>query len=89
MHMPRKKTERERENDRMARRAHIERGMRIAVYECNQMLRPYGLRVDVPPDFIPYTVAIAEGGREGATLWERAAAIHAKYDRMLRIIGIR
>lgn len=59
---------------RTKRRAHIRRGMKIALYEVNQVLAKHGMKIAFPPGFYPYTVAIAEGGRRDAAPEERAEA---------------
>lgn len=53
-------------NDWVRRRQNIARGMKIALYEINQALASQGLQVVTGPDFIPYTIAVAEGGRATA-----------------------
>lgn len=63
---PKPKSKNQRRNDWLRRRQNIARGMRIAMYEINQALAEKGLRIDFPPDFIPYTIAVAEGGRISA-----------------------
>lgn len=54
------------EQARLRRHAHIKRGMRIALYEINQLLAQRGEKLDVPDAWIDYTVALAEGGRKKA-----------------------
>lgn len=53
------------------RRAGIKRGMKIAIHEVDQLLANMGLEVAWHPHFIPYTIAIAEGGRDDATLVDK------------------
>lgn len=72
-----KETKKRSEHDRIVRRAGIRRGMRIAIYEIQQMLAPLGVTLAVPPDFIPYTVDIAEGGCRAATQNDLVAGICA------------
>lgn len=52
---------------RSNRRRNIKRGMKIALYEVNQILVRSGVQIAYPPQYIPYTVAIAEGNRRGAS----------------------
>jgi hypothetical protein len=54
------------EQERFRRHANIRRGMRIALYEINQTLAARGEKIVVPPGWIDYTVALAEGGRRKA-----------------------
>lgn len=70
-------TKKSTERERRIRRAGIRRGMRIALYEVQQMLDPLGVRLVMPPDFIRYTVDIAEGGRRAASPAERVAGLCA------------
>lgn len=70
------KSQKQRDTERTKRRAAIRRGMKIAIYEIQQALAPHGLKLTFPLDFIPYTVAIAEGGRRGASPEDRAVAAH-------------
>lgn len=63
------------EQARTRRRANIRRGMRIALYEVKQHLAEQGITLDVPPDFISYTVALAEGNRRGASRADKADAL--------------
>lgn len=70
----RRKTDKQLAADRTRRRAAIRRGMKIALYEVQQVLRAQGVELALPPWFIPYTVAIAEGGRRDATAEDRADA---------------
>lgn len=85
--MKRKPTAKQREQERRARRRHIRRGMRIAFFEANQVLAAQGLKIVLPPWFIPYTVAIAEGGRRNASPEDRTEALqwHVLHDSMRRI----
>lgn len=62
------KADNQREQERIRRHANIRRGMRIALYEVNQTLAKRGDKIIVPPDWIDYTVALAEGGRRKAPL---------------------
>lgn len=70
------KTKKQIARERVKRRANIRRGVRIAIYEANQMLAKHGQRLVVPYWWVPYTVAIAEGGRRGATPEDRACAAY-------------
>lgn len=63
-----RKSDRQAEADRTKRRAHIRRGMKIALYEINQVLEARGEKIIVAPEWIDYTVALAEGGRSGASM---------------------
>lgn len=84
------KTEKQERQAGIQRRAHIRRGMRIALYEINQLLAPKGMSVDMGREYIAYTVALAEGGRAEATLadkhravvWQVAAELAAKGQRV-------
>lgn len=63
------------EQARTRRRANIRRGMRIALYEVKQHLAEQGITLDVPSDFISYTVALAEGNRRDATRADKRDAL--------------
>ena len=65
------KSERRKIAARTKRRANIERGMKIMLYELNQRFARYGVQIDVPEGFFKYTIAIAEGGRDDAEIEER------------------
>lgn len=69
------KSQKQRERERTKRRAAIRRGMKIAIYEIQQALAPHGAKLTFSPAFIPYTVAIAEGGRRGASPEDRVEAL--------------
>lgn len=69
-----RKSRSERKADRVKRRAAIRRGMKIMLYEINQRLAPRGAKIVLPPGFLDYTVAIAEGGRDDAAPGERFEA---------------
>jgi hypothetical protein len=69
------KTKKQIAADRTKRRAHIRRGIRIALYEVNQALAAKGVKIATPPWFVPYTVAVAEAGRRDATPEDIADAI--------------
>lgn len=79
--MPMSKAAKRIEQERKRRHAAIRRGMRIALYEVNQALAGKGMKIEAPPSWIDYTVALAEGGRRDAPLddiverakWEIAA----------------
>lgn len=73
--MAKPKTRREIEQARTRRRANIRRGMRIALYEVQQHLAEQGITLDVPADFINYTVALAEGNRRGASRADKRDAL--------------
>ncbi len=78
------------QQERIRRHANIRRGMRIALYEVQQKLAEYGLGISFPSWFIPYTIAIAEGGRRDATpedKFEATAwrAIHEMRQRIERL----
>lgn len=60
--------------ERTRRRAAIRRGMQIALHEVNQVLESRGLKVNFPPGFVPYTVALAEAGRREATSEDKVEA---------------
>lgn len=66
------KSPRQVESERTKRRANIRRGMKIALYEVQQVLAEYGVKLEISRNFIPYTVAIAEGGRRGASPQDRS-----------------
>lgn len=72
-----RKTRKQAEHERTVRRAGIRRGMRIALYEVGQMLAKSGVALTMTPDFINYTVDIAEGGRRAATPEDRLAGLCA------------
>lgn len=72
------KTQKQTAHERRIRRAGIRRGMRIALYEVGQLLAKSGVVLHVAPDFVPYTVDIAEGGCRGATLGDRIAGACAE-----------
>lgn len=55
----------------VARRRNIKRGMKIALYEVEQLLNAQGVTLKLPPWFIPYTIGIAEGGRRDASPADR------------------
>lgn len=55
----------------VARRRNIKRGMKIALYEVEQLLNARGETLKLPPWFIPYTIGIAEGGRRDASPADR------------------
>lgn len=74
------------ESERTKRRANIRRGMKIALYEVQQLLAEQGMGLTVPRFFIPYTVAIAEGGRRDATAEDRATSLQWQ---LIRDIGNR
>lgn len=56
------------EIERSRRLRDIRRGMKIALYEVKQVLEKQGLTMDLPPWYVEYTVAIAEGGRRDASM---------------------
>lgn len=68
------KSVKQRQQERTRRRADIRRGMKIALYEVNQTLAPLGIRLEYPPAFVPYTVALAEGHRRDATPQDKFSA---------------
>lgn len=80
------KTEKQERQAGIRRRAHIRRGMRIALYEINQILAPKNLSIDMGREYIAYAVAVAEGGRREATaadkrraaIWQLGAELAAK-----------
>lgn len=74
----RRKSDKEQLRDRQRRRSNIARGIRIGLYEAGQALAPLGITLEVPPLFVPYTVAVAEGGRQGATIHDKREMIAAK-----------
>lgn len=73
-----KETSKQTAHERTIRRAGIRRGMRIALYEIQQLLGPVGVKLVISPDFIPYTVDIAEGGRRAAPMRDRLAGACAQ-----------
>lgn len=78
-----RKPNKARKLERSRRLRDIRRGMKIAIYEVNQLLAPHGAEILFPKAFIPYTVALAEGNRRDASpedriaaaLWQRAALL--------------
>lgn len=70
-----RKTKQQCKQERTRRRANIRRGMKIALHEINQVLAPHGAKIEFPPGFIHYTVAIAEGGRRDASTEDRMEAL--------------
>jgi len=75
---------------KVRRRAMIRRGMKIMLYEINQQRAREGQKPIVfRPEFFDYTVCIAEGGRQSATLHEQleasvAMTLHQEHARHLR-----
>lgn len=67
------KSERQKLLERRRRIKHIKRGMEIAFHEANQVLKPLGIELQFKPEFIPYTIALAEAHRHDATADDKLA----------------
>lgn len=72
------KSRQQRQASWVRRRQNIERGMKIALYEINQVLAPLDLHVHFGKDFIDQTIALAEGGRINASREDQEMAFIAK-----------